>query len=695
MAAKNNLVRSIKFLIISSIAAIALVACGGGELPDEAANDLNPDISNLLPIAIIVATPQNAAFDETVTLDGSLSNDPDGDAIASYTWSQAGGEPIEMSALDQIITSFVAPGTPTTITIQLVVTDAAGNASEPATASITVTEDGEVPPAGDDDVPLTAVFVSKSLGNDANSGTYRRPVATISRAIDIAGANALSDIFVMEGTYEESAILKSGLNIRGCAASWDANGNITYAASNAGTTIKASAGNEQAILAEGIHDTSIECFSIVGGSTEGQSFGMLVKDSQQIAVRNTSFVTPGSLVPGTLCSDLEIKGSDGVSIASSAFRNSGLCNDYIAISADSSQDVEMDADAGNIDVTLYPGSESSLKAFQAVSSDAVVFRGVRVIGSAPLSSSAVFTGIALGDATDAVIEENEISVEGTTEAAGLSLRCTDQVIHYTIEDNSISLTDVSGSVTGVRVKCGVPGGEFDIDRNRFRLVSDGDAAVPILGIDVSADLKPLDISLINNIFVMPLPPWSDNSAKTGVVLSKLHATSTVSALHNTFIIIGNGELHAIDSNRDNVQFSTLGNIAFVYGNNSNNALFRLPETCQTTYCARDVVANLVNDDCFGTPLLMTYYYDTSTEILAVINECDLASPPAQCTSSAVDRRDNQIVDLNMLSFDFAAGELTATYQAFAKDLGPLPTSVTVDVDGNARDLLPDIGATEY
>ncbi|MFA4971127.1 MAG: hypothetical protein WC683_00845 [bacterium] len=693
MAAKNNLVRSIKFLIISSIAAIALVACGGGELPDEAANDLNPDISNLLPIAIIVATPQNAAFDETVTLDGSLSNDPDGDAIASYTWSQAGGEPIEMSALDQIITSFVAPGTPTTITIQLVVTDAAGNASEPATASITVTEDGEVPPAGDDDVPLTAVFVSKSLGIDTNSGTYRRPVATISRGIEIAGANALSDIFVMEGAYEESALLKSGLNIRGCAASWDENGNITYAASNAGTTIKAPAGSEQAILAEGIHDTSIECFSIVGGSTEGQSFGMLVKDSQQIAVRNTSFVTPGSLVPGTLCSDLEIKGSDGVSIASSAFRNSGLCNDYIAVSADSSQDVEMDADAGSIDVTLYPGSESSLKAFQAITCDQVIFRGVMIADSADLPATAVFTGIALNDVTNATIEDNNIDIKGGSIATGASLRCTDPAVpadvHYTVSDNSFSMEDVTGGATGIRVNCNVPYGDFDIDRNRFRLVPKGNTEMNILGVEIEAQMRPLNISIINNIFVMPISSSGiDKADKTGITLSNLDTESTISALHNTFITIGSdGELHAINSNCGDVQFSTLGNIAFVCGNNSNNALFRLPEACQTSYCARNVVANLVNNDCFGTSLWMTYYYDTDgTEDLDVINEG---------VSLEVDRRDNQIAGLLIPYFDLAAGELTATYQAFAKDLGPLPTSVTVDVDGNARDGLPDIGATEY
>jgi len=694
MAERKSPLKAIKSFLIISFVSIALIACGGGELPDEAADEAAPDIANLLPIAIIIASPENAAFGEGITLDGSLSSDPDGDAIASYTWSQVNGEPIDIIGPDQTVASFVAPDTETIITIQLIVTDSAGNQSAPATADITVTDDG-TPPDVEDDVPLTAVYVSKALGIDTNSGTYRRPVATVSRGVEIAAANGLANIFIMEGTYVETVTLQGGQSIRGCAASWDASGAVQYAASNATTIIQAPAGAEEAIKADGITGTQIQCLSILGGSAAMQSFGVLVHNSQDIDLTDVSVSTPG--VAGGLCRDVEIQGSQGVAIASAAFKNSGLCNDYIAVSATNSQEISLDSNLGAITVTLDPGSEAYLKAFQAVTSDDLVLRGVSVTSSAALAPGTVFTGVALGDATNAVIEDNDFGIQGGSTAAGASLRCTGTAVHYTVSDNSFSMEDVAGGATGIRINCPVPDGEFDIERNRVRIIPEGNASVPTVGVEVEAQMRPLDISVVNNVFVMPLAS-SDKSDKTGIVLSNHNAASTISALHNTFLIIGSqGELHMIDSNRSNVQFRALGNIAFVYGNNANNALFRLKKACQTNYCARDVVANLVNDDFFGTPLLSAYYYDTlETEALAVINECDLGAPPPQCGLGEVDHSANQIVDLIVPYFDLAAGELTAANQALAKDLGPLGTGVIDDVDGALRtDGLPDIGATEY
>ncbi|MBN1283106.1 MAG: hypothetical protein JXA24_04955 [Proteobacteria bacterium] len=685
---KGYLFAALAFLIL-----MAGASCGGGELPDEALLDPNPDISNLLPVAVIAADPINAAYGETVSLDGSGSYDPDGDEIATFSWSQTSGEPIEISGADEAEASFVAPGTPTVITIQLIVTDSAGNSSAPAIAEITVTEDG-LPP--DDGEQLTAVYVSGTMGNDANSGSPLRPVATIGRGILIAAANGLSDIFVMEGTYEEEIALQGGLDLRGCAASWDEEGDVTYAASNAGTIVKAPAGAAQAMTADGISDTSVRCFSIEGGSAPLESRSILITDSQGIALLDLSFVTPGSA--GGLCRDVDVQGSETVSISSSAFRNSGECDDYIAVSVGASQGVEMDALEGPLAVAIEPGNESYLKAFQAVDSDSVVFRGVAVAGSAPLSSSAVFTGVALGDTTGAVVEDNSIDVQGTSASAGVSLRCTAQAVHYTVAGNTFSLEDVAGSLAGVRINCPMPGGTFDIERNRFRLVPAANTEMETTGVDVQAQMKPLNVSVVNNIFTMTLAP-SDHSDKTGIELTNLNAASNVSAMHNTFIIMGSqGELHTVGSDSSDVQFDSLGNIAFVYGNNVKNSLFRLRKACQTNFCARGIVANLVNEDFFATPLLMAYYYDTAeNEALEVINECDLAMPPPQCGTSEVDRRDNQINAAMIVPFfDTDAGELMPDNQPLAKDLGPLGTGVAVDVDGKERsDSLPDIGATEY
>ena len=94
---------------------------------------------------------------------------------------------------------------------------------------------------------------------------------------------------------------------------------------------------------------------------------------------------------------------------------------------------------------------------------------------------------------------------------------------------------------------------------------------------------------------------------------------------------------------------------------------------------------------------LAYYYDTDeTEALDVINECDLITPPAQCISGDVDHTSN-VIDAGMVApyFDLDSGLLLPAYQALAVDLGPLGTGVTADIDGTARDALPDIGATEY
>ena len=82
-----------------------------------------------------------------VVLDGTGSGAASG-AIASYRWTQLGGPPVALSDPASPTPSFMAPavGASETLTFQLVVTDADGTVSEPATVRVVVNDQNA--PAG-------------------------------------------------------------------------------------------------------------------------------------------------------------------------------------------------------------------------------------------------------------------------------------------------------------------------------------------------------------------------------------------------------------------------------------------------------------------------------------------------------------------------------------------------------------------
>jgi hypothetical protein len=76
-----------------------------------------------------------------VTLDGTHSSDPDGDAL-TWQWTQTSGSPVQILGVNTARPTFVAPQqAPTareTLTFSLVVTDSFGVSSPPAAVSVTV-----------------------------------------------------------------------------------------------------------------------------------------------------------------------------------------------------------------------------------------------------------------------------------------------------------------------------------------------------------------------------------------------------------------------------------------------------------------------------------------------------------------------------------------------------------------------------
>jgi hypothetical protein len=82
-------------------------------------------VTNLPPIANAGAD-QQVLVGAPVTLNGSVSSDPDGHLPLAYRWRQSGGSAVALSAADGVSPAFTAPGLPGALTFSLVVTDARG-----------------------------------------------------------------------------------------------------------------------------------------------------------------------------------------------------------------------------------------------------------------------------------------------------------------------------------------------------------------------------------------------------------------------------------------------------------------------------------------------------------------------------------------------------------------------------------------
>lgn len=105
---------------------------------------------NVPPIAS-AGSGQTVRDGEGVTLDGSGSVDPDGDAL-SFDWVQVGGVDVNLSDSDTPMPSFVAPSVDGALTFELTVDDGQGNADTDSTV-ITV------------NLALELLFVANFSGN--------------------------------------------------------------------------------------------------------------------------------------------------------------------------------------------------------------------------------------------------------------------------------------------------------------------------------------------------------------------------------------------------------------------------------------------------------------------------------------------------------------------------------------------------
>ncbi len=110
----------------------------GGQAFAETSITVQPMTGNRPPVAS-AGSNQNVSGSALVKLLGS-GTDPDGDAIASYKWTQTAGAAVALSSSTIAAPTFTAsnPAAPVTLTFSLIVTDAKGLPSLPAVVNVVV-----------------------------------------------------------------------------------------------------------------------------------------------------------------------------------------------------------------------------------------------------------------------------------------------------------------------------------------------------------------------------------------------------------------------------------------------------------------------------------------------------------------------------------------------------------------------------
>jgi uncharacterized repeat protein (TIGR02543 family) len=203
-------------------------------------------VTNDAPIADAGAD-QTVKVAETVTLDGSASNDLDGHTPLSYAWTQSAGTAVTLSDPSAVSPSFTAPTTAGSLTFELIVTDSMGLASAADSVTITVTNAAPIADAGADQVVLAGELVTLdgSASNDPDGHTPLSYAWTQSAgsAVSLSNPSTVSPSFTptVSGIYTFELIVTDSMGLASAADS------VTITVTN-GEPV-ANAGADQVVLA--------------------------------------------------------------------------------------------------------------------------------------------------------------------------------------------------------------------------------------------------------------------------------------------------------------------------------------------------------------------------------------------------------------------------------------------------------------
>lgn len=701
-------------LLFVFLITFSVISCGSDSSPECETPPPNPAASANPPMAHISSSPVEALPGETMKLSGSESSDPDGNQIITYTWSQTDGEPVELSNTDQMETTFVVPYKETPLQFSLVVTDDTGLSSEPAIIDIPVHYAPPLPPEdqeedqedgqGEDQKEnrKDAVYVSPN-GSDAPeaTGDSDSPVASLSRAVELAVEWGRPKIYMMAGEYtDDVTISTSHLTIEGISGTDDM-GIIPLGDDT--VTITAATGAKQVIMISGASDITIKNIAFVGSSHAPYPRAMKIESSSDITIAGATFKTPGSEL-NKYCRDVEIVAGFNVTITNSSFENGGLCKSHSSIVATNGDNLVVSSApeglkdeivAGPNAFTFKPGNEISLTAVQISGADNVSVAGntIKTEAEKPLAETTSFIALMITDSRSVEIADNEIDVDGGGKSSfGLSLRGIQKAMDADVHENRILFRDVAGpGVAAIKISSRQRDSRFDVRRNLLRLEPKLGVTMDMTGVEISSSLNPTTFRMINNVVNMTSPAMDDRASRTALRLLGMPPSSAASVFNNTFLVTGIwGEVHAIFSdaaaNLDGniLAIATVNNIFLVNSASANNSFFSIREACATRDCVTNTNANLMNS-VTGSDVYIRYYDSITARVVRFSGPV-----PGNYTWRFDNTYFYSLVDGEL------EGALREPVWFLARDLGINLAGVADDIRGAPRsDGRADIGAFEY
>ena len=612
----------IKKLLVAFICILmaTVISCGDSYDP---VDEPDPDLTTL-PVAVLNANFETVEIGswDPIILDGRESYDSNENEITEYKFEQIDGYDVELFPFAEVqfvllppenedeelnelcvgnsefpsacLASVLVPNVETTLVFQLTVTNELGVSSEPVEVEISVVKKPDDDP-DDPDVPLTEVYVSANSGLDDSlaSGTWKRPVKTISRGIEIAQANNLDTIYVMQNTYEETIVLTDGINLVGGVESFNDGDPIIANDVQDSTIIKSPSDENKTITINQASDVHVSNFTIEGNIT---SVDML--SSEDIVLENVVFKTSGNSI--STCRDLNIKSSVNVTLENVNSLIVGGCNAFVG--------VDVNSESSNIDLsgTSLELPENSSDRFITVieieNSENVNLAGVKISGES-VSETTEVTSILISD-SQVDVRDVDIDLKGGASLTGVSIKCADIAPILSVAQNSIKLDGSYETQTGVDVFCMRPNAEISVTQNFMNLRPVAGALMGTssdytqVGVKVATNyhILPIKLNVVNNIIILSAAS-GDRANKAGIDIGRVGINSEFNVYHNNVLMESiDGRLRSIRYPfAHSISLDMVGNI-FMVNSLVESTFTSMHTDCYSSWCITRNSNNLFNDE---------------------------------------------------------------------------------------------------